>query len=162
MALFKKNFIISLILALIFFLNQPLQAITEPDGPRVKTKKTWQKGTKGKKLIRISQKKKKLKKISQKQKKKRSASVKKRRKTVSTRRSIARVYRKRPVFEEPIRPSVSTAGSSLQNLVENEILYLKELRHLLPGDQISLQVYDLNDKKCWRTLMEILFVMRPV
>jgi beta-lactamase class A len=157
MTLFKKNFIISLILALIFFLNQPLQAITDSDGPRVKTKKTLQKGTKGKKLIRISQKKKKLKKISQKQiklerisqkkKKTRSASVKKWKKSASTRRSFPHVARKTPILEEPIRPPVSIAGSSLQNLVENEIVYLKELRHLLPGDQISLQVYDLNDKK---------------
>jgi len=61
MTLFKKNFIISLILALVFFLNQPLQAITGSDGPRVKSKKAWQKGTKKKKIKRISQKKKKEK-----------------------------------------------------------------------------------------------------
>ena len=137
MTLFKKNFIISLILALVFFLNQPLQAITGSDGPRVKSKKAWQKGTKKKKIKRISQKK----------KKKRSASINKRKKTALTRRPSAPVARKRLILEEPIRPSVLTTGSSLQNLVENEILYLKEIRHLLPGDQISLQVYDLNDKK---------------
>ena len=147
MTLFKKNFIISLILALIFFLNQPLQAITESDGPRVKTKKTGQKGIKKKKITRISQKEKKPKRISQKKKKKRATSIKKREKTASTHRSSDSVSRKSPILEEPIRPYVSTAGSSLQNLVENEILYLKELKHLLPGDQISLQVYDLNDKK---------------
>ena len=38
-------------------------------------------------------------------------------------------------------------GGSLQDLVENEIIHLKAIGHLLPADQISIQVYDLNEKK---------------
>jgi beta-lactamase class A len=38
-------------------------------------------------------------------------------------------------------------GGSLQELVENEIIHLKAIGHLLPADQISLQVYDLNEKR---------------
>ncbi|OGP49388.1 MAG: hypothetical protein A2Y79_09700 [Deltaproteobacteria bacterium RBG_13_43_22] len=139
MALFTKNFIISLILTLVFFLNQPFPAVGEFEGTRVKTKKTLQKRTQKKKPKHSSE----AKKI--KKKKKKSASIKK--KTPSLRkRGKALVIKGRP-FENHIRPSTLTAGSSIQSFVENEILHLKAIGHLLPGDQISLQVYDLNDKK---------------
>ncbi len=32
-------------------------------------------------------------------------------------------------------------------MIESEIIHLKAIRHLLPGDEISLQAYDLNAKK---------------
>ncbi len=137
MTLFKKNFIISLILALVFFLNQPLQAITGSDGPRVKSKKTCQKGTKKKKLKRISQKK----------KKKRSASFKKRKKAASPRKPVTSIARKRFPREDAIPPPEINTEGPLQVLIENEIIHLKSIRQLLPEDQISIQVYDLNDKK---------------
>ncbi|MEW6186911.1 MAG: serine hydrolase [Thermodesulfobacteriota bacterium] len=35
----------------------------------------------------------------------------------------------------------------MQTIVENEILHLRTVRHLLLDDQISLQVFDLNEKK---------------
>jgi beta-lactamase class A len=45
------------------------------------------------------------------------------------------------------RPSGITTSGSLQGLVESEILYLRGCRQLRDGDQVSLQVYDLANKK---------------
>ena len=46
-----------------------------------------------------------------------------------------------------LHPSAATEGLPLQSLIEQEILQLKTARRLLPADEISLQVYDLEGKR---------------
>jgi beta-lactamase class A len=136
MACFKRNFIISLILSLLLFLGLPVQAVQESDGPVVKTKKTIQKGTKKKKSKRSQRKK----------KQKKSVSSKKEKSPPPLREALYVEEKDRPLEAAPQPPAVPD-GSPIQNMVENEVLHLKATRRLLPGDEISLQVYDLNTKK---------------
>jgi beta-lactamase class A len=137
MACFKRNFIISLFLSLLLFLGSPVQGEQEPDGPVVKTKKTIHKGTKKKKSKR-SVRKKKQKKLS---------SVKKKENPVLPREIVYNGEEKTRLPEVGPPPPAIVEGSPIQSLVEDEIIHLKAIRHLLPGDEISLQVYDLNAKK---------------
>ena len=151
MTLFKKKFIISLtlILALVFFLNQPLQAATDRDGPRVNTKKTLKQRTQKKKIKRpgTKTKKNKIKRSGTTKKKKRAVSIQEIKKAASAHQPLKPVIEKVRSVEPPIRPPAIITGGLLQDLVENEIIHLKAIRHLLPADQISLQIYDLNEKK---------------
>ena len=144
MALFTKNFINSLILALFVFCSFPLQAAQDGDGQVVRTKEVVpvHKKTKKKKT-----KKKKTKSPGHKKKQKKSPSSKKKKKTESPLEPIPVVEEKDRPVEGVVQQHPITEGGSLQNLVENEIIHLKAVRRLLPGDEISLQVYDLNAKK---------------
>lgn len=139
MACFKRNFIISLIIVLGFFLNPSVQAADESDRPQVKTKKTISKGAKKKKPSGSLKKK-------QKKHKKRTVSTKKKKPAPEAQKSIPAIEEKAVPVENTIRPPVLTEGGPIQNLLENEIIHLKAIRQLLPGDEISLQLYDLNAK----------------
>ncbi|MBA4392549.1 MAG: hypothetical protein C0407_03250 [Desulfobacca sp.] len=137
MTWFKRNFIISLILSLLLSFSLPAQAVQESEPPVVKTKKTIQKGTKKKKSKRSVRKK----------KQKKSSSTRKKQSPLPPREAVFSVEEKDRLPEAAPQPPVVAEGSSMQNLVENEIIHLKAVRQLLPGDEISLQVYDLNTKK---------------
>lgn len=137
MILFMKKFIIFLVLSLFVFVNLPLQAAQDADGPVVKTKKTIHKKTKKKKTKHPRQKKKQNK----------SPSVKKKKRAKPPREPIPIVEEKDRPLEGVVQQHPMTEGGALQNLVEDEIIHLKTSRRLLPGDEISLQVYDLNAKK---------------
>ncbi|MGC1404137.1 MAG: serine hydrolase [Thermodesulfobacteriota bacterium] len=143
MALFTKNFIISLILTIFIFCNFPLQAAQDGDEPVIPKKVVHvHKKTKNKKT-----QKKKTRRPSHKKKQKKSSSIKKKKKTESPREITPVVEEKDRSIERTVQEPVSKEGGSLQNVVENEIIHLKATRRLLPGDEISLQVYDLNAKK---------------
>lgn len=137
MACFKRNFIISLILSLLLFFGGPVQAVQESEGPVVKTKKTIRKGTKKKKPKRSVRKK----------RHKKPPAIKKKKTPVLPRESIYSPQEKDRLPEAAVLSPAITEGSPLQNLIESEIIHLKAIRHLLPGDEISLQAYDLNAKK---------------
>jgi beta-lactamase class A len=131
-----------LILSLFVFVSFPLQAAQEAGSPVVKTKKNVHKKTKKKKI-----RKKKTKHPLQKKKQKKAPKVKKKKSRGLRHKSVSLSEGKyRPVEEAGKQPEIIESGS-LQNLVENEIIHLKANRRLLPGDEISLQVYDLNAKK---------------
>ena len=83
---------------------------------------------------------------TKKAKKKRAPTKKKKKKKISSCQAVS----PKPVAqtgEFGPRPSGIANGGSLQGLVENEIHYLRTGQHLRTGDQISLQVYDLVNKK---------------
>jgi beta-lactamase class A len=149
MAFFTKNFIISLILIPVFFLNQPFAAATAGEDSPAITKKTSKQKTQKKKIkgSHIKTKKDKSKTPAHRKKKKRGASFQKKRRDVSTPRPVAPGVIIGSSSEPPHRPPSPVNGGSLLDLVENEITHLKDIGHLLPADQISLQIFDLNDKK---------------
>jgi len=138
MAKLQQKTILVLILSLCLVWGYPLRAAQESEGPMVKSKKAASKGTKKKKAKR-STRKKKLKKTTSHQPKKSHP---------SPRAAVVPLpEEKSRLLEGPAAPPVIINGSPIQNLVENEIIQLKALRQLLPGDEVSLQVYDLNAKK---------------
>jgi beta-lactamase class A len=139
MTLFTKNFIISLLLILAFFLNQPLSSATDQEDPPVKTKKSVKKNPQKKKTKHPSNQRKKTN--------SKSSPSKKKKKPASTSGQAAQVVKLGPTLEPPVRTQSPVTGGSLQELVENEVFQLKSIKHLLPEDQISLQVYDLNEKR---------------
>jgi len=139
MPFFKKYFIISLILSLLFFFNLPLQALDEADGPPIKKKTVKHK--------EISKTKKKSKRIIKKKKRKNIPPAKKKKKQESSPKAIPAVEEKEQPLEGAIRPPNTIEAAPLQNMVESEILHLKSIGHFLPGDEISLQVYDLEGKR---------------
>lgn len=141
MACFKRNFIICLILSLGFLFNFSIWAASEPDRSQGAKKQTIHKGSK-KKPPRIHKKKHK----KPKKKKKERPEVKKKQPAPEVRNAIPVIEEKAAPVETPFRPSVLGEAGSIQNLLENEIIHLKAIRHLLPGDEISLQLYDLNSK----------------
>lgn len=145
MTLFTKNFINSLVLFLFIFCSFPLQAAQDGDGPVMRTKKVVHvhKKTKNNKKT----KKKKTKRPLHKKKKKKKYSIKKKRRADLFRETVPLVEEKDRSVELPVQQPESKEGGSLQDMVENEIIHLKAIRRLLPGDEISLQVYDLNAKK---------------
>jgi beta-lactamase class A len=147
MTLFTKNFIISLVLALVFFFSQPLQAATDLDGSGVKTKKTLKQASQKKKIKHSGTRTRKNKIKRSSPAKKKVASKPKRKKTASVPRPLRSDVIKIRSVESPAKAPAPLNGGSLQELVENEIIHLKNIGHLLPADQISLQVYDLNEKR---------------
>jgi beta-lactamase class A len=149
MTFFTKYFIISLILIPVFFLNQPLAATTDGEGSQAIRKKTLKQRTHKKKNKGPQIKIKKNKSIpsAHRKKKKRGASFQKKKRAVLTPKPLASGVIIGPSVEQPLRPPIPVNGGSLQDLVENEITHLKDRGHLLPADQISLQVFDLNEKK---------------
>ena len=105
MTLFTKNFIISLILVLVFFFNQPLPAATDLEGSGVKTKKTLKQTSPKKKIKRPGAKTKKnkikrpsptKKKVASKQKRKKAASKPIRKKASSIPRPLKSDVMKSP------------------------------------------------------------------
>jgi beta-lactamase class A len=149
MSLFTKKIIISLILALVFFLGQSLQAADNNEGPQViKTKTTHQKQKKKKvKHPGTKAKKNGIKSTGTTKKGKKAVSTQKRKKAASEPRPAKVDVKKINSFETPTQQSAVFTGGSLQDLVENEVVHLKAKGQLLPADQISIQVYDLNEKK---------------
>lgn len=158
MTLFMKNFIISLILVLVFFFSQPLPAVTDLDGSGAKTKKTLKQNNPKKKIKRPGTKTRikkikhpgptqKKKKIFLKQRRKKTTSKHLEEKTAPIPRPLGSEVIKSRSPESLVRPPAPGNGGSLQELVENEITHLQNMGHLLTADQISLQVYDLNEKK---------------
>jgi beta-lactamase class A len=149
MALFFKNFIISLVLILVFFLNQPFATAADREDPQVKTEKTVKQGTHKKKIKgqHTKTKKNKSKSSTRKKNKKKAASIQKREKAVPALSPPVSIATIGPSVEPPGRLPTFVNGGSLQELVESEIIHLKAIGHLLPADQISLQIYDLNEKK---------------
>ncbi|MBI4767566.1 MAG: serine hydrolase [Deltaproteobacteria bacterium] len=145
MTLFTKNFIISFILVLVFFFNQPLSAAADRDLPRGNTKKTLKQSDREKKTKRSTRTQTSKNKIKQKIKK--ATSKKKKKKAASGRRRPGSGVMEVRSAELSIQPPVTASGGSLQELVENEIIHLKNIGRLLPADQVSLQVYDLNEKR---------------
>jgi beta-lactamase class A len=149
MTFFTKKFIISLVSASVFFLSQPLQAAPDPDVPLGKTKKTSQSRTKKKitKSTGTKTKKNKIKHSGTSKKKKKTVPIHKKEKTAPAPRP-SKSESKIVTFEgTPVQPQSFNGGSSLQSLIDNEIMHLKAINHLLATDQISLQIYDLNEKK---------------
>jgi beta-lactamase class A len=137
MPFFKKYFIISLSLVLLFFFTLPLQAEDGLEGPPVKKKTAGPK--KGAK--------KKSKKVIKKKKKKTAAPNNKRKKPTPIQKPIQAVEEKERPPESVVRPPISLEAAPLQTMIESEVLHLKSTRQLLPGDDISLQVYDLEGKR---------------
>lgn len=137
MTLFNKKIILSLFLSFLLIFNLPLQAAQATDGPVETTKKSIHKKTK----------KKKSKHLRQKKKRKKSPSIKKKNKTASPPGSHRVVEANDLPVENTFQSPVVLEGSTIQSLVENELIHLKAGRRLLPGDEISLQLYDLNAKK---------------
>jgi beta-lactamase class A len=149
MTLFSKNFIISLGLILAFFLNQPLARATDGEDPPVKTEKTVKQSTpkKKKKSTQAKIKKNKGKPATHKKNKKKAIPIQKKKKSVPALEPPVSNVNTGPSAEPAGRLPTFINGGSLQELVESEIIHLKALGHLLPADQISLQIYDLNEKK---------------
>jgi len=137
MTCFQRNFIISLLLSFFLFLGYPVQAVQESENPVVKSKKTSQKGTKKKKSKRTVKKK----------KQKKSPQVSPNLPSPPPRAAVSRVVERDRLLESLPLPIVVGEGGPVQSLVEDEIIHLKTVRQLLPGDEVSLQVYDLNAKK---------------
>ena len=135
---FQRTSILALILFLFLFWGSPLPAAETSDGPVVKSKKTIHKGAKKKKPKRSNRKKK--------QKKTTSNQIKKAIPSTMVTGMPGLEEKSRPQEVPALRPPV-VVGGPVQNLIENEIIHLKAIRQLLPGDEISLQVYDLNAKK---------------
>lgn len=156
MALFTKNFIISLISVLLFFSGQPLYAAADHDFPQVKTKKNLKQRERKSKIKRLpTQAKPNIikrsspakKKVVSKQKRRKVTSKRKKRKEDPVSRTLQSDVMKVRLVEPSLRSQATLSGGSLQEQVENEINHLKNVGHLLPADQISLQVYDLNEKR---------------
>jgi Beta-lactamase enzyme family len=144
MTFFKKYFTISLAFLFLLSLNLPLLAADSLPlkNSAVKTKKVHHSKT-----IRKKAKKRRVKRVTQRNKPKKFVSVKKKRRSSAKRRPAKVLVEKDFLQEKMVRPSLIAEDVPLQDLVEKEILYLKSTRHLLSDDQISLQVYDLNEKK---------------
>lgn len=135
MPFLKKYFTISLIFALLFFFVLPIQAQNGSDGSSVKKKTAKQKVNAKKKSKKIIKKKKK------------KTSNKKRNKPTAIRKALPPVEEKERPVESVVRPPNSPEATLLQNLVETEVQHLKSTRQLLSGDDVSLQVYDLEGKR---------------
>ena len=138
MPFFKKIFTISLALVLFaaFHISPLAVAEDKPSSGAKGTAKTKKKAPKKK-----TQGKRKKKTSS----KKSPASKKK--SEVSTPIGQLPIEEKERPAAAVIRPSAATEGLPLQSLVEQEILLLKTTKRLLPADEISLQVYDLEGKR---------------
>lgn len=141
MACFKRNFIICLVLCLSFWFNFSIWAAEETTRSQGTTKQTIHKGSK-KKPPRTHKKKPK----KPKKKKKESPGARKKQPAPEARVPIPVIEERVAPVETSFRPPVLSEAGSIQNLLENEILHLRASRHLLPGDEISLQLFDLNSK----------------
>jgi beta-lactamase class A len=137
MSLLKKFFTLSLALFILFLFNMPLFSGAE-DHPSTEAQKTVKpkKGTAKKKTKNKAKKKKKKKTSAPKKKPKEPQPV-----------SQPLIEEKERPSEATFRPFIATEGLPLQSLVEQEIIHLKVARRLLPADEISLQVYDLEGKR---------------
>jgi beta-lactamase class A len=138
MARFKKNFIFCLILSWVFFIGGlwPADSLGRSSPPAAKkTIKHKKKNPSTSRLRKAQKKKKKI--VSNRVRK-----VHPVKKGGQTGRTVAVC----PPF--PIRPNPSSpVGGTLQQLVESEISYLKARGYFLPDDEISLQVFDLGEKR---------------
>jgi beta-lactamase class A len=135
----KKYFIISLILSFLFFFTPPFPAFSQGDPGPAKKKSVKHKKDKSKK---------KPKKAAKKKKKKKGASVSAQKPEKPPVRVAPVVEEKeRPVEMTPRPPILPAEGLPLQALVEQEIVHLKSTRSLLPADEISIQIYDLEGKR---------------
>ena len=135
MALFKKNSLWSLLTTLLFLLAS--------SAPEAVPSQAWA-ATKSQAL---SEKKAKSKKIKKRKAPRKSSLGKKKKRRAPASRPLGSVRRNRPAPGYPIKPLSPNSNSSLQNLVENEILYLRAIKHLQSGDEVSLQIYDLFEKR---------------
>ena len=135
-------------LILVFFFTQSSLVLSETQGPQGKTKKSLRQKTQ-KKIKRHSARTtpKKNKIHTHSKKNNRSRSVPKAKKVLAPSRLIIPAVKKESLIEIVVRSSIPVNSGSLQELVENEIIRMKAVGHLLPADQISLQVFDLNEKK---------------
>jgi beta-lactamase class A len=138
MPFFKKFFTISLISSLLFLQNPSISARAEDNQPQDK-----------KQTVKSPKKdaKKKTKNKVKKKKRKKEASTPKKKPKEPPRVTQPLIEEKERPVEGPARTVLTTEGLPLQALVEQEVSHLKALNRLLPADEISLQIYDLEGKR---------------
>ena len=135
MALFKKKSLFSLLTALLFLLASSAPGVEQSQASAATNSQAF------------SKEKAKSKKIKKKKTPRKSSPSKKKKRRAAASKTPVSVRKNRPSPGTPIKPLTLNSNGSLQNLVENEILYLRAIKHLQSGDEVSLQIYDLSEKK---------------